>query len=270
MFSNLLTLCKRNLALFILFRKIDIMKMLEYRASFLFWVAVSVSWTMFNVLFFSILTSVSDSIAGWSKHEIFLLLGVFTMIDSLTWSLFHPNMSDYTRDIYSGGLSLLLAKPVNTQFYLMTRRLNPQIVFRFLIGLLIVIGSLHSLDVAIQLQTVILFVTFLFFSSLLIYSIWFCISTTAFFFERLDNINEIIPSIRPLWQIPRSAYGGAFAVFFTNVIPLLLITTVPSEILLQRQFNSDLLLLAISSIVALLFSNLFFKFAIRHFSGMAN
>ncbi len=261
---------QRHLQLFIRFRYIDIMKMLEYRSSFIFWVLINILWSLFNILFFSILVGVSGSIGGWNRQEVFVLLGIFTIIDAFTWSLFYANMTEYAEDIFNGRLSLLLCRPVNTQFYILTKKLNPQIIFRLMIGAVITLHSLSELDVSLSPLQILLFVFFLMVSLLFLYSFWFMLTTCAFFFERLENLNEIIPSIRRLWQVPRSVYQGAISVSLTGVIPFLLIASLPSEILLNR-FSYPVLVyyLGITLIIFFL-SKVFFNFAVRHYSGMAN
>lgn len=268
--NQLASLLHRHVKLFIRFRSIDMMKVLEYRSSFIFWVLINILWSLFNIIFFSILVDVSGSIGGWNRQEVFVLLGVFTIIDAFTWSIFYTNLSEYASDIFDGRLSLLLCRPVNTQFYIMSRKLNPQIMFRLLIGIIIVIMSLSQLNIWPAFFTWMLFLTFLSISFICLYSFWFMLTTCAFFFERLENINEIIPAVRRLWQVPRSVYQGAISVSLTNIIPFLLITSVPSEILLHRFSYSVLLYYAVFTFILFLLSKRFFTFAVRHYSGMAN
>lgn len=268
--NRLISFCSRHMHLFIRFRIIDIMKVLEYRASFTFWVVINILWSLFNILFFGILVGVSGSIGGWNRQEVFLLLGIFTLIDAFTWSIFYANMSEYSADIFDGRLSLLLCRPVNTQFYLMTRKLNPQIVFRLVIGIIIMIVSLIQLHVTVTIFSLILFLIFLGISFLFLYSFWFLLTTCAFFFERLDNLNDIIPAARRLWQVPRTVYYGAIGVTLTNLIPFLLVTSIPSEILLDRFDPIVLVYYFFFTIFLLWLTNRFFHFAVRHFSGMAN
>lgn len=264
------SLLTRHYNLFSKFRAIDLMKVLEYRSSFVFWVVVSVLWTCFNLVFFSILTNVSGSIGGWNKQEVFVLLGVFTIIDAFTWSMFYANMSEYASDIFDGRLSLLLCRPVNTQFYLMTRRLNPQIIFRLLLGIVIVIVNLRELQLTPSVWQWLLFFIFLSISVVFLYFFWFILTTTAFFFERLENINEVIPSFRRVWQVPSSVFQGVISVSLTSVIPFLLITSVPSEILLNRLNVFSALVFVLLTLLCGYASHLFLRFAIRHYSGAAN
>jgi ABC-type uncharacterized transport system permease subunit len=68
------------------FRQIQLMSMLEYRKNFFFWSAISLMWTAFNYFSFSILVGVRGELAGWNATQIYLLLGVFQMIDAFFWS----------------------------------------------------------------------------------------------------------------------------------------------------------------------------------------
>ncbi len=269
-YNALVSLLHRHYHLFSRFRSIDSMRMMEYRMSFLFWVFVNIIWSLFNIFFFSILVGVSGTIGGWSRQEILLLLGVFTIVDAFTWSIFYANLTEYASDIFDGRLSLLLCRPVNTQFYLMTRKANPQGLFRFAIGTILIFNSLSQLQITPSFANWVLFSVFLIISFLFLYSFWFGLTTCAFFFERLENLNEIIPAVRRLWQVPRTAYMGSIGMSLTNIIPFLFITSVPSEILLDRFSYPILLYYFLITLLMMYFSNRFFNFAVRHYSGMAN
>ncbi len=268
--NHFLAIVRRHARLFMRFRSIDTMKMMEYRLSFLFWVFVNIIWSLFNIFFFSILVGVSGTIGGWNRQEIFLLLGVFTIVDAFTWSIFYANLTEYATDIFDGRLSLLLCRPVNTQFYLMTRKANPQGIFRLSIGVIIIFNSLSQLQLAPSFLMWLLFILFMTISFVFLYSFWFLLTTGAFFFERLENLNEIIPAVRRIWQVPRTAYVGSLGMSLINVIPFLFITSIPSEVLLGQFSYPTLIYYAIITLAIFLLSKRFFNFAVRHYSGMAN
>ncbi len=139
---------KKYWQLFWHFRKIDLMRMMEYRTDFLFWLVVSLMWTGFNFFFFSLIFGKSADVAGWSYDELLIVLSLFTILDSVAWSIFYKNMVEYTRSVFNGELSKHLLQPINTIFVLTTQRINYNNVPRFLIGLAVLISTAVKLKIS--------------------------------------------------------------------------------------------------------------------------
>ncbi|MBU1884991.1 ABC-2 family transporter protein [Patescibacteria group bacterium] len=255
--------------LFWKFRKIHLMRALEYRGDFYFWTFISTIWTLFNLFFFDLLTQ-TGSIGGWNRHEILVLIGVFTIIDAFTWSIFYHNMKDYTSAVFSGELNQYLVKPINIQFLLMTHSNSFNNLPRLIIGAVVIIKSLSALNYQPSLLQILAFLGLLALACLFIYFIWFILATLSFWFERLDNINEIIPSLRRIWQVPRSVYTGVTSLLLTVIFPIGLATSIPTEVLLGKISTSWTAYFVVITLISFIFSQIFFKISIRKYAGAGN
>lgn len=230
---------KKYWFLFWYFRKMQLMKMVEYRSNFLFWTIVSLLWTAFNYFFFNLFFAQKSQLAGWSYLELQTVLSFFTMLDAFTWSVFYPNMSFYTQAIFSGELSKYLLQPTSSVFLFTTQHATYHNVPRFLVGLAILIQSVVQLEVHPTVGEIVA-ATVLFCTSIIfIYTGWFFTATLTFWVERFSNSVDIMPGLRRIYQIPRQLYTGTLSFILTLVFPLGLVTTLPSEILLQK--NSSVL-----------------------------
>lgn len=254
--------------LFWLFRKISLMKLTEFRTDFYFWVVVSLMWTTFNFFFFSVLIGLQNNIGGWSRWELYALLSVFTMLDAFTWSFLAQNMWSYTGHIFNGTLSGTLVKPIDPQFAMMATETSYNNVPRFFIGVTGLVWSLWQLGTQPSLLAVGLFVLTFFFALLFIYSLWFLVATIAFWVERLENINEIVPAFRRLWQVPRSVYIGVTSTLFTVILPLGLVASLPTEILLSKTSWSWVGYFMLVSVITFLGSRLFFFYSLRKYTSV--
>lgn len=252
-------------------RRAEIMRMMEYRANFAFWFFVSTLWTIFNFFFFAVIVNVSDNLAGWSQTEMYLLLGVFTVIDAFTWSIFYHNMHFYTQSVFSGNLNLLLIRPLDTQFLLLTSHNSYTNIMRFIIGVGSIGWAIKRLGLTPSIGDILLFLILLVTSLCFVYAMWFIFSTLAFWVERLDNINEIIPNLRRAFQVPHQVYTGIFSFLFTVLLPFGLVSSLPSEALLHRVSSWPLALYYIVFTLGLmLFSRAFFFFSLKRYAGIAN
>lgn len=268
--TMLMTTIKRYWRIFWRFRLIHLMRTFEYRADFFFWGFVSALWTGFNFFFFDILVSVSGNIGGWTKYEMYIILAVFTILDAFTWSFFASNMRNYSRTVFNGEFNQLLLKPIDAQFMLMTQNNSYNNIFRFFIGFGMLLWGLSLLNYQPTLIQTIMFILVMLLAFFFVYALWFIITTFSFYVEKLENINEVLPSLRRAWQVPRSVYTGLISTLFTFVLPIGIITSIPSEVLLGKTSYWWILYFLVITLVTLLISRIFFKLSIKNYTGVAN
>jgi ABC-2 type transport system permease protein len=261
---------KRYWIIFWKFRHIQLMKVLEYRGDFIFWSIVSLMWTAFNFFFFYVLADVNNGIGGWNVHQMNTLMAVFTILDAFTWSIFYHNMQMYTRMVFSGDLNQLLVKPVDTQFLLMTQTNSYNNFLRLFAGVGMLFWSVPQLGITLTVGTLIGFIVVLLISLIFIYTFWFMLSTLSFWVEKLDNINDVIPSLRRVWQVPREVYRGVIGVLLTLVVPLGLVVSLPAEIIIGNAAWEWIAYFGVFTLLLTFFSRWFFNFSIRRYSGIAN
>jgi ABC-2 type transport system permease protein len=252
------------------FRRIQLMRMMEYRGDFIFWTIVSVFWTGFNFLFFGIIVTMSGTIAGWNEYQLYLLLATFTIIDAFTWSFFYQNMSEYTESVFSGKLDLLLTKPLDAQFLLSFQTNSYNNIFRFFIGIAALVWALNQLNITPSWWQILLYIVLVITSLILIYSLWFIIATCSFWVERLRNINEIIPALRRVFQVPRTVYTGASSIIFTVLLPLGLVSSLPSEVLLGEFAVNWIAYFIFVSLVFFWLARSFFHYSVRRYSSVGS
>lgn len=251
-------------------RGVHLMRTIEHRSDFALWSWVACMWSVFNVFYFDLIYRVGGGLVGWTRYELLTLLGVFTILDAFTWSLFYYNMKAYSEMIFNGELNQLLTKPIDTQFVLMTYHNSYNNVFRFIIGVGMVGWSLHKLAYTPSPLQLVAFVIALLLAFTFLYALWFIMTTFSFYVEKLDNINEVFPSMRRAWQVPRGVYTGILSFVFTVLIPIGLVTSVPSEILIGKNSWGWLGYLAIATICTVIVSRLFFKYSLQRYVGQAN
>lgn len=244
--------------------------MLAYRSDFIFWTVVSLIWSVFNIFFFTLIVDVQGHIGGWNKQELYVLLSVFTILDAFTWSYFYSTMKIYTWSIFSGFLDVLLTKPLDPQLHISISQNNYNNAPRFIIGICMLVWSVSALPnppgTDKILLSLVLFVT----SFFLLYSVWFIAATFAFWVEKLDNINDIVPGLRRVFQVPRTVYTGIFSTLFTVVLPVGLLTSLPSEALIGRtSLGWNLFFIAIS-IGFFLLARWFFGYSLRKYSSIGS
>jgi ABC-2 type transport system permease protein len=265
--QSLWTELRRYWVIFWRLRAMHLGRTLEHRANFWFWAIVSSLWSAFNLFFIGTLASLQHGLAGWKPAEVYLLMSWYTILDTFIWSWVYPNMSQYTRGVFSGEFSGWLLKPVNTAFIVLTKENNFVSTFRLVLGIGMLFWTVPQLDhppnIVTWLGTLVAFTG----SLLLSYSMWFGIATLAFWVDKLDNINDIPPTLRKLWQVPRQVYEQAGAGWLSTIIPLGLVVSVPSEVLIGREVWGWVGYLWLVALISFSLSLVFFQYSLRRYGA---
>lgn len=259
---------KKYWRLFWVFRRLRVMQLMENRTNFFFWTFVSLTWTGFNLIFFSALFQVAGGIGSWTITELYILLATYTIIDSFTWGLFFLNMKDYTSAVQSGALSTHLVKPISTQYLLLVQNNSFDQLPRGIIGIGMLFWAVSQLGRPITWQEIILYLILLLATFFFLYFLWFFLATFAFWVERLENINDIVPSLRRIWELPREVYRGGLSVILTFLLPLSLMVSVPTETLIGKATPLLVMYYLIFTVIFCLGVSWFFRVSVKRFTSI--
>lgn len=262
---------KKYWRLFWHFRRLQLMRMMEYRANFIFWTLVTALWGTFNFFFLALMIEVGNgSIASWQRHEMYILIGVFNLSDGLVWSAMYHNMVEYSQQVFRGTLSGLLLKPVNTQFFLMTHVNNYNNFPRLILGFGAIALGLRMGHITPSATQWLLACSLFAVTTLFLYFLWFILTTGSFWVERLNNINEVLPNLQRLWRFPSSIYTGVLSTIFTVALPLGLISTLPAEALLGRLNLGTAAYFTAFTIGLFLLGRWFFHVSLRQYASVGD
>lgn len=261
---------KRYLKLYIHFFKYNIIQEAIYRGDFIAWSLVTLGWMVFTIVFYQLLFTQIDNIAGWNKHQILILQGFYFFLDAVVWGLFYQNFYDLPKKINTGNLDLELVKPINKQFLLSTKKFSLNHVNNIIVGFGIILYSLQKGNIQPDLISIIFTIIIFLIAVIFVYSSWFITICAAFWFERLENIIYLFPSFRQFAKFPLSAYQGVLKLFLTYIIPITLVTTLPSKFLIGKPDYHLLVILIGFAISSLFFSNWFFKISLKRYSSASS
>src|SRR5688500_11004514 len=96
----------------------------EYRFSFALSTFEAVTRLALVWLTFGLIYRFTDGVAGWSQDEVLVLVGVFRIADGLIHTFIAPNMGRIPSDVRTGELDFHLLRPVDSQFFVSTRRME--------------------------------------------------------------------------------------------------------------------------------------------------
>ncbi|MBD1850352.1 ABC transporter permease [Leptolyngbya sp. FACHB-711] len=241
---------------------------LEYRVNFLIAALTSFGSLAGSLFSLSLFYQTGYQFQGWSWEEALLVLGVFTILQGFSATLLAPNLNQIVDQVQKGTLDFVLLKPISSQFWLSLRRISPWGLPDLIFGLILIgyAGTRLNLPPIAYVASVIPIL----FGLLILYSLWFILGATSIWFVKIYNVTEVLRGLLEAGRYPMAAYPVAYRVFFTFVVPVAFLTTIPAEVLLSRAQVLWIAGAGILAIVLLLFARSFWRFALRFYTSASS
>jgi ABC-2 type transport system permease protein len=241
---------------------------LEYRVNFViatFTSLGSLAGSLFSLFLFY---QTGYTFEGWSWEEALVVLGVFTMLQGFSTTFLAPNLNQIVKHVQQGTLDFVLLKPISSQFWLSTRTVSPWGLPDLIFGLILIsyAGNRLGIEGPAYLWSAIP----LTFGLLSLYSLWFMLGATSIWFVKIYNVTEVLRGLLEAGRFPMAAYPVAYRFFFTFVVPVAFLTTIPAEALLNRVQLSWVVGSGILALILLLVSRSFWRFALKFYTSASS
>lgn len=254
---------------FVLFRA-SIEATLAYRGSFIVGVISNILWISLALVSISIVTYQSPVVGGWTRYELFLVQGVYSIVLGMMYFLFIANFRNVTRLIRFGDLDFIIVKPYDSQYLVSIGRFSLYSLARIVSGVLLVVYMMQVLDIMPSVQTIIFFSLFLVSGMVIVYSLWFGLTTTLIWLTDLFNLDELFVQITGATRYPLVVLKYISHMLFYVTLPLVVITTVPAQTLLQKMDTSLAVWSVALAIVFFIASRKFWFFALRYYTSASS
>ncbi|NES72237.1 MAG: ABC transporter permease, partial [Okeania sp. SIO2D1] len=103
-----------------------------------------------------------------------------------------------------------------------------------------------------------------------LYSLWFILGSTSIWFVKIYNVTEVLKGLLEAGRYPMGAYPNAYRFFFTFLVPVAFLTTIPTQAILGRIGGTWII---VSFILAsgLLFASIgFWRLALRYYTSASS
>jgi ABC-2 type transport system permease protein len=207
----------------------------EFRANFWANLFTNMGWMLSLVVFIDIIYRNTDKVGDWTKPEMLVLFGTFSMLRGISNTLFYSNLSQLPTYIRMGTMDFILTKPVNALFYTTLRYVSFDDLGQSVGAIVVIVyGWLllaHGHAAAIVgLAQGLGFVVMMICGLILFYSINLILMTTAFWLVRLDNLMILADTVFGIARTPIEIFrrlGPAAPFVLTYILPLAFLAAVP-------------------------------------------
>ncbi|MDE0632488.1 MAG: ABC-2 family transporter protein [Caldilineaceae bacterium] len=255
------------LRLFATYLRIGILGELEYRANF--WISLVQSALDLCVALggLAVVFSHTDTLGGWRPEELLALVGVYFLIGGLIRTIIRPSMTKFMEDVRQGTLDFTLTKPADAQVLVSIQTVEIWRLVDVLIALPVLSIALLRLGARLGPVDTAVFAVTLLSGGLIIYSFWLMLSTCAFWFVKVENIQVIFMSMWQAGRWPVSIYPSWLRAVLTFLVPVAFATTVPASAVSSRITGATLVGTVALAAAMLVVSRWFWRVGIRFYSG---
>ncbi|MBD2122820.1 ABC-2 family transporter protein [Trichocoleus sp. FACHB-262] len=241
---------------------------MEYRLNFVLSALTSLGNLIGSLFGLFLFYRTGYTFEGWSWAEALVVLGVFTVLQGFSSTFLGPNLNHIVQHVQQGTLDFVLLKPINSQFWLSTRTISPWGLPDIFFGCLVI--GYAGRQLGIETPAYFLGAVPLCFGFISLYSLWFMLGATSIWFVKIYNVTEVLRGLLEAGRYPMVAYPVAYRFFFTFIVPVAFLTTIPSEALLGRVELVWLLGAGLLALALFLVSRMFWQFALRFYTSASS
>lgn len=230
----MLRIAKRYVRVWWAFVKSCLAREMSYRTSLYMGLVRNLIWLGMALVNIEILFYHTDAIAGWTKLQMLLLLGLARLAQSLTALVFRSNMFGISSYIMNGQMDYILLKPISSQFTATFRYVRIHMLPHVLINVGLVAYALKAMGRAPSWGQALAFGVLFAAGLAMLYAFWLSLATLSFWLIRqAPNIAELFDTLYDAAQYPRSIFSDALQFVVTYVVPLAFVTIFPAQALSQ-------------------------------------
>lgn len=261
---------KKYWQIFLQLQKINVMRRAAYPSSFFFSVFAIIVTIAFSIIFVNVNFGFINNLAGWTYYQALAVIGSYMIIESFLWA-FTRQLNNINNFIKEGSLDGILLKPIDDQFLATFWSGDLEDLVRFITGICILFISVKN-TIGFNFVHIALFILLLVSGCSILYGFNLLVRSFSFWFIEGSGLWLFMERVTGSSQYPIDIYYNKFVRgFFTFIIPLAFVATVPAKIL--TNINIDWKLVAMSFFVCLIFltgSRWFWKFSLKHYSSASS
>lgn len=250
-----------------LYLRVGAMNEFQYRANFAVQIVQSLLSLGTGLVVLALVFSHTTDLRGWTQPELLVVLGVFTVMGGIIRTFIQPNMAKVLGEIRLGTFDYVLTKPADAQLLASVREVQIWQLVDVISGGVVLGVGLGRIDQGAGIGDAFAFAGLLMLGVVMIYCFWLMLTTGAFWFVRMDQMQELFDGIYRAGQYPVAIYPAWLKIGLTFLVPLAFAITVPSEAVTNRLTARTVGLSVVVAFGLVVVSRWLWRAGLRRYSG---
>ncbi len=210
----------------------SLVRTMMFRFDFFLWALVELFWMGVNVLMLSVIYRHTDSIAGWNKYEMLLLLGTSMLVQRFLMGFFWSSIFELSRNVRTGNFDFFLAQPGNVMFMATTRKLDPDSLVNSIVALALVVYSVRQLGIEPTALQIAMYALMILCGIVIHYCILVLPISLTFWITNAQGIEGSYFTLTEFSRLPREAFKGFLSTLFVWILPVIVVSNAPARTVL--------------------------------------
>ena len=125
---------------------------LEYKTNILIDLITAIFSLIGSIFLLSIFFQNNGSIGGWGFEQALIIQGIYTILNGITNTWFNPNLTEIVKHIREGTLDFVLLKPIDSQFFISLKKLNPSGFLEIMLGIFLLFFCIRINQINLNLS----------------------------------------------------------------------------------------------------------------------
>ena len=250
-----------------LFLRVGVMNELQYRANFFIQLLQSLVAIATGLIVLALIFDKTDDLAGWTRPQLLVVMGVFTIIGGVIGFAIEPNMARLMTDVRMGTFDYTLTKPVDVQLLVSVREFRIWKLTDVLVGGCVLLWGISQLTSSVGWSAAAGFAGTIVLGGGMVYCFWLILTTGAFWFVRMEMLQELFTGLYRAGQYPATIYPGWLRFSLTFLVPLAFAITVPSEALTGRLTVLRVVVTVGFAVGLFVVTRIIWRTGLKHYSG---
>jgi len=247
--------------------RVGVMNEVQYRANFFIQLMQSAVAVATGLIALAVIFDHTGDLNGWSRPELIVVMGVFTLVGGLIGFAIEPNMGRVLADIHLGTFDYVLTKPADSQLLSSVRQFNLWRLVDAGVGVGVIVWGLIRLDDTLAPEEVAAFALTLVAGFVLTYCLWLVVTAGAFWVVRMDQVQELFFGLYRAGQYPVTVYPFGLKLVLTYLVPIGFAVTVPAESLTGRLTWERVVVTVLFLAIVLAVTRVIWRAGTRRYSG---
>jgi len=255
--------------------KFSLLGEMAFRGNFLVKVVVELLWLSLLLLFNFTVFQQTTNIADWNLNQYLFFIGCYFAMGGLIETLFLDNCNQFADLVRTGDLDFFLLRPIDEQFLVSCKHIDWSCAPNFVLGIGVMVYALWAADWTFDTWKLLQFVVLFCSGAVLAYGFLLILTSASVWLMRNQSLFEMWWLFSMLMRYPREIFNGPWAtptgMFFSFVVPIILVTNVPANVMVKALEPPWIAWYALGSAIVVVFvSRRIFKASLQRYRSASS
>ena len=247
----------------------SVVREMEFRGNFLIGVFRQLLWLGAFTLLIEVIFQNTDSLSGWARHEVLIVLALSRLIEGIMGTIFLDNILGISEKVQQGTFDYTLTKPLPIQFATFFSRISLDSIGNLIAGFILLIYSTQFVD-NLGFQNFFLAAVIALAGITIYYSLLVTVASLVFYIERLQSLWSFSALFSEPLTVPFDIFPTAPRIALTYILPIAFVVFVPAQALTNKLASWQVLVAVSFAIIFLGIANVTWRAGLRRYGSASS